>query len=98
MGGVSEPKPEELVEEKKEEEKKAEEVKPTGEAKPAEQQDVKGVPEFWFLALKHHEDFSAMITEADEAALKHLTDIRVIPAAEHSPVRLAKIICNFNLG
>jgi len=51
----------------------------------AEEQKVKGVPEFWLLALKHHEDFSAMITEADEQALKNLTDIRIAAAPEHSP-------------
>jgi len=89
VGGVVEPKPEELVEEKKEEDvKKAEDKKEEGEQKvePTKvEQDVKGVPEFWLLALKHHEDFSAMITEADEAALKHLTDIRVGSATEHSP-------------
>jgi len=84
VGGTAEPKAEELVgEEKKEETEKKPEAQPTGETK-AEVQDVKGIPEFWFLALKHHEDFSAMITEADEAALKHLTDLRVISATEHS--------------
>jgi len=85
VSGNSEPKPEELVvvEEKKEE---AKEVEPKKEEAPKkeEEQNIKGVPEFWLVALKHHEDFGAMITDADEGALKHLTDIRVGPAPEHS--------------
>jgi len=64
--------------EKKEDSKKSEESKP-------EEKNVKGVPEFWLVALKHHEDFTAMITEADEQALKHLIDMRIAAAPEHSP-------------
>jgi len=83
VSGSAEPKPEELVEEKKEEAKAAEPKKEV-ESKKEEEQNIKGVPEFWLTALKHHEDFGAMITDADEGALKHLTDIRVGPAPEHS--------------
>jgi nucleosome assembly protein 1-like 1 len=43
---------------------------------------VKGVPEFWLLALKHHDDFASMITEKDEECLKHLIDIRVADVPE----------------
>jgi len=76
ISGVSEPKPEELVEkeEKKEEPKKEEAA--TTEKK--EQLPVKGVPEFWLIALKHHDEFSSMITEKDEECLKHMTDLRVV--------------------
>lgn len=35
----------------------------------------KGVPEFWLIALKNHEEIASMITERDEGALKHLVDI-----------------------
>lgn len=86
--GVSEPKPEELVEEKKEEIKTEDIKQEKSEAKKEEgkqeEKDIKGVPEFWLLALKHHDDFGGMITERDEEALKHLTDIRVVPV-EDSP-------------
>ncbi|KXS19205.1 nucleosome assembly protein [Gonapodya prolifera JEL478] len=38
---------------------------------------VRGIPEFWLTALKNMPQINEMITERDEAALKHLTDIRV---------------------
>ncbi|KAK0551886.1 histone chaperone [Tilletia horrida] len=37
----------------------------------------KGIPEFWLTALKNHTSISDLITEADEAALRHLLDIRM---------------------
>jgi len=87
--GASEPNPVELIEEKKEE-TKSEETKQEvtavvkKEEGKEEEKDIKGVPEFWLLALKHHEDFGSMVTERDEEALKHLIDIRVTPV-EDSP-------------
>jgi len=77
--GAAEPKPEELVEVKEEgktEEPKKEE--PKAEEGKKEEENVKGVPEFWLLALTHHEEFGAMITEKDEECLKHLTDVRIV--------------------
>eukprot|EP01115_Flamella_aegyptia_P006436 TRINITY_DN2694_c0_g1_i1.p1 TRINITY_DN2694_c0_g1~~TRINITY_DN2694_c0_g1_i1.p1 ORF type:complete len:382 (+),score=256.73 TRINITY_DN2694_c0_g1_i1:107-1252(+) len=70
VSGASEPTTEELVakEEKKEETKPAEGKK---------EEDVKGVPEFWSTTLKHHPDIGSMITERDEDALKHLTEVKV---------------------
>ncbi|KAF9901769.1 hypothetical protein BX616_002150 [Lobosporangium transversale] len=38
---------------------------------------VEGIPEFWLTALKSHPQFSELITEKDEGALKHLVDIRL---------------------
>ncbi|KAM5578700.1 hypothetical protein ABKV19_008822 [Rosa sericea] len=36
----------------------------------------KGVPNFWLYALKGHAMLDAQITDQDEGALKHLTDIK----------------------
>ncbi|KAG8933024.1 hypothetical protein FRC03_008643 [Tulasnella sp. 419] len=41
-----------------------------------EKKDIKGIPDFWLTALKNHVGISPLITERDEEALKHLTDIR----------------------
>ena len=34
-----------------------------------------GIPEFWLTALKNHIAFSELITDRDEGALRHLTNI-----------------------
>jgi nucleosome assembly protein 1-like 1 len=34
-----------------------------------------GIPEFWLTALKNHIAFSTLITDRDEAALRHLVDV-----------------------
>jgi len=36
-----------------------------------------GIPDFWLTALRNHIVLSELITERDEAALKHLTDIQL---------------------
>lgn len=80
ISGASEPSAEELVDkeptEKKEEEGKKEET--------AEEKDIKGIPEFWLNAIRHHPDFGAMTTERDAEALKHLVDLKVI-SVENEP-------------
>ncbi|KZT50627.1 NAP-domain-containing protein [Calocera cornea HHB12733] len=43
--------------------------------KKGEGDDVKGIPEFWLTALRNHVGISELITDRDEAALHHLTDI-----------------------
>ncbi|KAF8936766.1 nucleosome assembly protein-domain-containing protein [Dissophora ornata] len=42
-----------------------------------EAEKVEGIPEFWLTALKSHPQFTEIITEKDEEALKHLVDIRL---------------------
>ena len=37
----------------------------------------KGIPEFWLTALRNHVALSELITERDEGALRHLTDVRL---------------------
>ncbi|PHH83536.1 hypothetical protein CDD82_7577 [Ophiocordyceps australis] len=39
--------------------------------------NVSGIPEFWLSAMKNQVTLAEMITDRDEAALKHLTDIRM---------------------
>lgn len=71
-----EPKIVELKEEKKEgEEEKKEEVK---------DENVVGVPEFWLVALKHHDMIDSAINEKDEEALKYLIDITQDPVEEEA--------------
>ncbi|KAF9882967.1 hypothetical protein FE257_004371 [Aspergillus nanangensis] len=53
---------------KSEEEPKKEEDKETSAA---------GIPEFWLSAMKNQISLADMITDRDEDALKHLTDIRM---------------------
>lgn len=43
----------------------------------AEEANVSGIPEFWLSAMKNQVSLVEMITERDEEALKHLTDIRM---------------------
>lgn len=40
-------------------------------------EDVKGIPEFWLSSMKQQISLAEMITDRDEAALKHLSDIRM---------------------
>lgn len=44
---------------------------------PAESTNVSGIPEFWLSAMKNQISLVEMITERDEEALKHLTDVRM---------------------
>lgn len=43
----------------------------------AEESPMSGIPEFWLSAMKNQVSLAEMITERDEEALKHLTDIRM---------------------
>jgi nucleosome assembly protein 1-like 1 len=40
-------------------------------------ESVAGIPEFWLSAMKNQISLAEMITDKDEAALKHLVDIRM---------------------
>lgn len=54
------------------ENKEGEEEKKQDEGEP-----MNGIPEFWLSAMKNQISLAEMITERDEEALKHLTDIRM---------------------
>ncbi|KAI9371131.1 NAP-domain-containing protein [Aspergillus egyptiacus] len=77
VNGASEPTETEIEAGKAQEEDidaKDEEVKKEEDEK---ESSVAGIPEFWLSAMKNQISLSDMITEKDEEALKHLTDIRM---------------------
>lgn len=67
----------EIPESEEPEAAEGEEAKPA--EKPAEEpaEPVSGIPEFWLSAMKNQPSLAEMITDRDEAALKHLIDIRM---------------------
>ncbi|EON96105.1 putative nucleosome assembly protein [Phaeoacremonium minimum UCRPA7] len=80
VNGATEPSEAEIQagEEDDEEDEEAEEAAATKEEKPAESTEpVSGIPEFWLSAMKNQISLAEMITDRDEGALKHLTDIRM---------------------
>ncbi|GJC88207.1 putative nucleosome assembly protein C364.06 [Colletotrichum liriopes] len=81
VNGGSEPSEEEIKagEEDDEEDEETEDAEKTDKAdKPAESSEpVSGIPEFWLSAMKNQISLAEMITDRDEAALKHLVDIRM---------------------
>lgn len=79
INGAAEPTEEEVKAGEEDEEEDEEEA---GEgAKPETKSDipdnVAGIPEFWLSAMKNQISLAEMITDRDEAALKHVTDIRM---------------------
>lgn len=74
VNGAAEPTEEEIKAGEEDEEKDDSEV-----AVKAEQttEAVTGIPEFWLSAMKNQISLAEMITDRDEAALKHLTDVRM---------------------
>lgn len=56
--------------EEEDEEEETKESKEKGET-------MTGIPEFWLSAMKNQVSLAEMITDRDEEALKHLTDIRM---------------------
>lgn len=85
VNGKAEPSDEEvkegeIIESEQAEAAEGEEAKPAEEPaeKPAEPAEpVNGIPEFWLSAMKNQVSLAEMITDRDEAALKHLVDIRM---------------------
>ncbi len=80
VNGQAEPSPEDIeAGESEDEGDEKEEAAETTEAaeKPKQAEDMKGIPEFWLSAMKNYMSLAEMITDRDEQALKHLTDIRL---------------------
>ena|ERR1700733_15213957 len=76
VNGDSEPTEAEVEAGKpKEDEDEREDEKP--EVKVDVADDAKGVPEFWLSAMKNQVSLAELITDQDEKALRHLTDIRM---------------------
>ncbi|KAF8244780.1 NAP-domain-containing protein [Wilcoxina mikolae CBS 423.85] len=74
VNGLEEPTEEEVVAGKEDEGSDTEDAK---EKKEESTETMTGVPEFWLSAMKNNALLAETITERDEAALKHLTDIRL---------------------
>lgn len=75
VNGASEPTEEEILAGEEDEEEDEEEAEKPKEDASAEA--VNGIPEFWLSAMKNQISLAEMITDRDEGALKHLTDIRM---------------------
>lgn len=79
INGATEPSEEEILAgEEDEEEDDEEDEAEKSEAKDDDESaaDIKGIPEFWLSAMKNS-SLAETITDRDEGALKHLTDIRM---------------------
>ncbi|KAL7813509.1 hypothetical protein V8C26DRAFT_405417 [Trichoderma gracile] len=81
VNGKVEPTEEEVKRgDEDEDESNQEQAEPAGEvSQPTDEvaENVKGIPEFWLSAMKNQVTLAEMITDRDEAALKHLVDIRM---------------------
>ncbi|KAI9022557.1 hypothetical protein DFJ74DRAFT_670007 [Hyaloraphidium curvatum] len=75
VSGEAEPTDEEAtLEEDNDDDEAAEEAPKEDEG--SSQDKTKGIPQFWLTAMRTHPVLMDLITERDEDALKHLTDIR----------------------
>lgn len=77
INGATEPSEAEIKAGEEDEEDDEDADKPEDEAEDDKSAaDIKGIPEFWLSAMKNS-TLAETITDRDEAALKHLTDIRM---------------------
>ncbi|KAH8174245.1 nucleosome assembly protein (NAP) domain-containing protein [Sarocladium implicatum] len=79
VNGTVEPTEEEIKagQEEDDESKEGEASATNPEKSAATTEDVAGIPEFWLSAMKNQISLAEMITDRDEAALKHLIDVRM---------------------
>ncbi|KAI5461057.1 nucleosome assembly protein [Mariannaea sp. PMI_226] len=81
VNGASEPTDEEVKAGEQDEEEEEESAEGASAAKTDIKTDipetVAGIPEFWLSAMKNQISLAEMVTDRDEAALKHITDIRM---------------------
>lgn len=77
VNGAEEPSEEQVKIGEQQDEDDDDEDQPEAELNKDEGKDVKGIPEFWLSAMKNQISLAEMITDRDEAALQHLTDIRM---------------------
>jgi len=77
INGDTEPTDAEIEAGKDEEKEEAEADKADDkdDSEPAE--PTKGIPEFWLSAMKNQVSLAELITDRDEEALRHLTDVRM---------------------
>ncbi|KAI9790386.1 MAG: hypothetical protein M1816_005204 [Peltula sp. TS41687] len=78
VNGVEEPSEEEIQAGKEDEDEEGKDAAANADEKASEKAETtKGIPEFWLSAMKNQVSLAELITDRDEAALKHLTDIRM---------------------
>ena len=79
VNGESEPTEAEIKagEQDEDEEGNGDSIKPEAAEKDMATEDPKGIPEFWLSAMKNQVSLAELITQADEQALRHLTNIRM---------------------
>lgn len=77
VNGAAEPSEEDIKIGEAELEENDEKDEAATEAPAESAENVTGIPEFWLSAMKNQISLAEMITDRDEAALKHLTDIRM---------------------
>jgi len=79
VNGIAEPTEEEVKAGEAENEEKVDAEKPASldGKKDGSAENVAGIPEFWLSAMKNQSSIAEMITDRDEGALKHLTDVRM---------------------
>ncbi|KAI9786819.1 MAG: hypothetical protein M1839_005050 [Geoglossum umbratile] len=79
VNGIAEPTEEDVKAGETEDEEKVDEEKPVPPEgkKDGDAENVAGIPEFWLSAMKNQSSIAEMITDRDEVALKHLTDVRM---------------------
>ena len=75
ISGDSKPTAEQIA---RTEDEAFQDVEEMGEIGTPSEKDIKGIPEFWLTCLKNLPPLQDLITEPDEACLKHLVDIRVV--------------------
>ena len=76
VNGQAEPTEEEVEAGEADEEEDEDQAEKPAETTDASGADMKGIPEFWLSAMKNS-SLAETITDRDEEALKHLTDIRM---------------------
>lgn len=81
--GAAQPTPEEIEAGEKESAKDDPEYTPL--PKDAADVPAAAIPDFWLTALRNHIGLADLITDRDEAALKHLADIRIAYLTEGKP-------------
>lgn len=78
VNGAAEPTDAEVKDGEDDEEKDVTKPETENTVKQEESSEtVSGIPEFWLSAMKNQVSLAEMITDRDEAALKHLTDVRM---------------------
>ena len=78
VNGVAEPSEEEIKAGEQDDEDENKDVSKTETMEDEKSAgSLTGIPEFWLSAMKNQVSLAELITERDEVALKHLTDIRM---------------------